>query len=67
MGPEPSIIVRYNENQAIGASKITLKFDNAPLKEVLDEFTRQCGVSHEIAGTMATIGRAYRAGLPPIT
>ncbi len=39
-----SILVRYAEHQAIGASKITLKFDNATLKEVLDEFTKQCGI-----------------------
>lgn len=36
-----SVIVYYSESEAIGASRITLKFENAPLKEVLAEFSRQ--------------------------
>lgn len=36
-----SLIVYFSESAAIGGSRITLRFENAPLKEVLDEFARQ--------------------------
>lgn len=36
-----ALIVRYSEDLAVGASRITLKFDDAPLKDVLAELTRQ--------------------------
>lgn len=36
-----SLIVFYAENDAVGATRITFKYDNAPLKEVLDDFERQ--------------------------
>jgi hypothetical protein len=36
-----SLMVRFADAEAIGASRITLKFENAPLKDVLDELGRQ--------------------------
>lgn len=36
-----ALIVQFEESEAIGATRITLKFNEAPLKEVLAELSRQ--------------------------
>lgn len=40
-----ALIVQFAENDAVGATHVTLKFENAPLRDVLNELARQARCS----------------------
>lgn len=62
-----TLLVQIRERADIGASKVTLKYEDAPLDEVLASFGKQARTDFGAAELMANLGAGRAGDLPRIT